>query len=79
MNILFLDWHCFGRTDLLDYFNQRHDSVTLFSHPDYDRRESPAFMESVHQIFLQNDFDFCFSYNFFPLMATPYKVYSICI
>ena len=70
MNILFLDWHCFGRTDLLDYFNQRHDSVTLFSHPDYDRRESPAFMESVHQIFLQNDFDFCFSYNFFPLMAT---------
>ena len=70
MKILFLDWHCFGRTDLLDYFNQRHDSVTLFSHPDYDRRESPAFMESVHQIFLQNDFDFCFSYNFFPLMAT---------
>ena len=85
MNILFLDWHCFGRTDLLDYFNQRHDSVTLFSHPDYDRRESPAFMESVHQIFLQNDFDFCFSYNFFPLMATAchehhikYSLYAGC-
>lgn len=70
MNILFLDWPCFGRTDLLNFFHERHDSVTLFSHPDYNLRKSNSFAENIHSIFQSQNFDFCFSYNFFPLLAT---------
>lgn len=69
MNILFLDWPCFGRSDILDFFSEQHDSVTLFSHPDYDRRESADFAKKLDQIIEASTFDFCFSYNYFPLMA----------
>lgn len=65
MNILFLDWPCFGRTDLLDFFYKSGDCVTLFSHPEYNLRNSSSFMESIYPILEKQHFDFCFSYNFF--------------
>ena len=52
MNILFLDWPCFGRTDLLNFFHERHDSVTLFSHPDYNLLKINSFAENIHSILL---------------------------
>lgn len=70
MNILFLDWPCFGRTDFLNFFRERHDSVTLFSHDDYELRKSDSFLAALYSILENQQFDFCFSYNFFPLMAT---------
>lgn len=69
MNILFLDWPCFGRTDVLDFFSSQHDTVKLFSHPDYDLRASDSFAEKANEILNNELFDFCFSYNYFPLMA----------
>lgn len=69
MNILFLDWPCFGRSDILDFFSEQHHNVTLFSHPDYDRRESADFASKLDQIIEASTFDFCFSFNYFPLMA----------
>lgn len=69
MNILFLDWPCFGRKDVLDFFSKRHDTVKLFSHPDYDLRASDSFAEKANEILSNELFDFCFSYNYFPLMA----------
>jgi spore maturation protein CgeB len=69
MNILFLDWPCFGRREVLDYFAKCGDNVTLFSHPDYDLRTSSSFISEAEKLLLENDFDFCFSYNYFPLMA----------
>lgn len=77
MNILFLDWPCFGRADLLDFFRERNDSVTLFSHPDYDLRKSDSFMNAISPILESTSFDFCFSYNFFPLMATACHQHQI--
>ena len=70
MNILFLDWPCFGRTDFLNFFSERHDSVTLFSHADYELRKSDSFLAALYSVLENQQFDFCFSYNFFPLMAT---------
>lgn len=70
MNILFLDWPCFGRTGFLNFFRERHDSVTLFSHDDYELRKSDSFLAALYSILENQQFDFCFSYNFFPLMAT---------
>ena len=70
MNILFLDWPCFGRTDFLNFFSERHDSVTLFSHADYELRKSDSFSAALYSVLENQQFDFCFSYNFFPLMAT---------
>ena len=70
MNILFLDWPCFGRTDFLNFFSERHDSVTLFSHADYELRKSDSFLAALYSVLANQQFDFCFSYNFFPLMAT---------
>lgn len=69
MNILFLDWPCFGRSDILYFFSEQHDNVTLFSHPDYDRRESVDFAIKADQALEASSYDFCFSYNYFPLMA----------
>ena len=76
MNILFLDWPCFGRTDLLDFFYKSDDCVTLFSHPEYNLRNSSSFMESIYPILEKQHFDFCFSYNFFPLLATACHRYN---
>lgn len=70
MNILFLDWPCFGRTDFLNFFSERHDSVTLFSHADYELRKSDSFLAALYSVLENQQFNFCFSYNFFPLMAT---------
>ena len=51
MNILFLDWPCFGRTDFLNFFSERHDSVTLFSHADYELGKSDSFLAALFFFF----------------------------
>lgn len=70
MNILFLDWPCFGRNDVLNYFKEENHNVTLFSHPDYDLRISDSFIKKIDELLRINSFDLCFSYNYFPLLAT---------
>lgn len=69
MNILFLDWPCFGRMDILDFFSRQHHTVKLFSHPDYNLRVSERFIAEADKVLNEEMFDFCFSYNYFPLMA----------
>lgn len=69
MNILFIDWPCFGRDDVLDFFITNHHHVTNFSHPDLDLRKSPIFLSEINQVIETQAFDFCFSYNYFPLVA----------
>jgi spore maturation protein CgeB len=71
MHILYLDWPCFGQVSILSLFEQRGYKVTKFAHPDYLQHTSDAFMQAAEQLFLQQetDFDLCFSYNYFPLMA----------
>lgn len=70
MNILYLDWPCFGQVDVL--FTLEHifkHKVTRFFHKDYTERESKDFLRQFDLLCEENTFDCCFSYNFFPLMA----------
>lgn len=75
MNILFIDWPCFGHDDVLDFFSEKNYHVVSFSHADYDLRKSSPFINSITPLFEKNNFDFCFSYNYFPLVAKVCKQY----
>ena len=70
MNILYLDWPCFGHIDITFTFEHvmKHH-VTRFFHEDYQERESDAFMQEFDKTCENTTFDFCFSYNFYPLVA----------
>lgn len=70
MNILYLDWPCFGHVDVV--FTLEHilkHQVTKFFHEDYKERTSDGFMEAFEQTYAGADFDVCFSYNYYPLLA----------
>ena len=64
MNILYLDWPCFGYIDILFTFEHtlKHN-VTRFFHEDYQQRESNSFMDAFDKVYETKHFDFCFSYN----------------
>lgn len=70
MNILYLDWPCFGYIDITFTFEHimKHH-VTRFFHEEYQERESKNFTSAFEEIYEENTFDFCFSYNFFPILA----------
>lgn len=70
MNILYLDWPCFGHIDIVFTFEHimKH-TVTKFFHDDYVERESESFLTEFDKLFEENNFDFCFSFNFFPILA----------
>lgn len=70
MNILYLDWPCFGGVDILFLFEKRGYHVTKFFHEDYLDRFSTAFDEAIEEVFSNESFDLCFSYNYYPLLAT---------
>lgn len=76
MHVLYLDWPCFGGLNILSLFEKRDYKVTKFSHPDYSLRRSDAFMKEASLLFAENAFDFCFSYNYFPLMARVCNEYN---
>ena len=70
MNILYLDWPCFGHVDVC--FTLEHEmnhSITKFFHEDYKERESEGFLQAFDTVFQSKPFDCCFSYNYYPLLA----------
>jgi len=74
MKILYLDWPCFGKDDVLDCFERQFGfEVVKFIQKDYTERRSEAFDKAFDEAVAQGDIAFCFSYNFFPLMAEGCK------
>lgn len=70
MNVLYLDWPCFGHIDIT--FTLEHvlgHQITRFFHEDYQERESDGFVREFDRTCETVHFDFCFSYNFYPLLA----------
>ena len=43
MNILFLEWGCFGKVDVVFTLEQQGHKMFFFEHPDYLQRISPDF------------------------------------
>ena len=85
MNILYLDWPCFGADSILYMWERRGYSVVKFSHEDYSQRVSDGFDEAVDCVIeagvcdgaAAHGFDLTFSYNYFPLMARACKRHNI--
>ena len=70
MRILYLDWPCFGQVDLEVIFTQRKYNVTKFFHEDFQKHKSESFLMEGERCFdSPDDYDFAFSYNYYPLMA----------
>lgn len=69
MKVLYIDWPCFGRNDILELFERRGYEVTSFFHPDYNVPESTDFIREINKVFEKNIFDFCFSYNYLSIVA----------
>lgn len=77
MDILFLDWDCFGKTDAIATFTQMGYTVHLFSHPDFNCRVSTDFHTSFDAFISQCDFDFCFSFNYSALLSEAAKKHNL--
>lgn len=73
MDILFIDWECFGKVDAVFTFEQMGYKLTMFSHKDYQQRVSPEFDSDFDEAVRHKKFKFCFSFNFYPVVAEGCK------
>lgn len=73
MNVIFLDWPCFGREDCVSALKALDHEVSFFFHEDYNMRKSAEF-DAAFDTYLQNHpADFLFSFNFYPLVSEGCK------
>lgn len=77
MNVLFIDWACFGKADAIFTLEQMGCKLTMFSHEDYQQRISPEFDKSFDETVKGKTFAFCFSFNFYPVVAEGCKRHDI--
>ena len=78
MNILYIDWPCFGSVDVL--FTLEHEmqhDVTKFFHKDYQERQSSAFQSAFHEVVENHNFDCCFSFNYYPIISECCKQHNL--
>lgn len=70
MNILFLDWGCFGQVDaVFTLEHQMGHKLFYFEHKDYQKRISKDFQEAFDEFVAQNQIELCYSFNFYPVLA----------
>ena len=69
MRVLYLDWPCFATVDTQFTLEQAGHEFVPFFHEDYLERRSTAFDEAFLSFVGDTHYDFCFSYNFFPLVS----------
>ncbi len=73
MNVLFIDWDCFGKVDAVFTLDQMGYEITMFSHKDFQARLSPEYDKAFDETVKQKPYQFCFSFNFYPLVAEGCK------
>ncbi len=73
MNILFLEWGCFGKVDVVFTLEQQGHKVLFFEHPDYLERISSGFEAAFDAFAEENKIDLCFSFNYYPVLASAAK------
>lgn len=78
MNILYLDWPCYGREHALKSMKRDfHFEVDLFSHDNYSDRFSDVFDKAFDAALEKKNYDLVFSFNFYPLVAEGCKRHNI--
>lgn len=75
--VLFIDWPCFGKVDAIFTLQQMGYTLTMFSHEKYQERVSLEFDHAFSDILDKKDFDFCFSFNYYPIVAENCKKYDL--
>ncbi|MEY8392136.1 hypothetical protein D3Z36_10110 [Lachnospiraceae bacterium] len=73
MNVLFIDWPCFGRSDAISTLKKMGYKPTIFSHEDYQERISPTFDKAFDEAVKTTKFKFCFSFNYYPVVSEGCK------
>ncbi|MCI8530771.1 MAG: glycosyltransferase [Lachnospiraceae bacterium] len=73
MNILFLEWGCFGKVDAVFTLEQQGHKIFFFEHPDYVERISPNFEKAFDNFVEKNHIELCFSFNFYPVLSSSAK------
>lgn len=76
-NVLYLDWPCFGKKDILETFADFGFSVVPFFHENYAERRDAAFSEVLEKALDGRDFSFAFSFNYYPLLSEGCKKHGI--
>ena len=77
-NVLFLDWPCFGSVDAIYTLEQQMGyTLTKFFHKDYQERISSDFDNYFSEIIKGKHFKFCFSFNYYPVVAENCKKHDI--
>ena len=69
MKILFLNSPAFAKQDMLDAFTACNIQYDLFFHNDYHERQSPAFEVAFLAALEKCNYDFVFSFNYFPIIS----------
>ncbi|SFG73665.1 spore maturation protein CgeB [Lachnospiraceae bacterium C7] len=69
MNLLYLDWPCYGKEGTIKAFEKLGYNVYEFFDGDYQERKSEKFDANILKFVEKNDIDICFSYNFYPVLS----------
>ena len=77
MNVLFIDWGCFGKADAIFTLEQMGYKLTMFSHKDYQERISQEFSQAFDDAMKEKTYKFCFSFNFYPVVAESCKKHEL--
>lgn len=77
MNILFLEWGCFGKVDVVFTLEQQGHHLFYFEHPDYLKRISHDFEAAFDSYVEENQIDLCFSFNFYPVLSSASKKHNL--
>ena len=77
MNILFLEWACFGKVDVVFTLEQQGHHLFFFEHPDYLRRISHDFETAFDSYVEEHQIDLCFSFNFYPVLSSASKKHNL--
>lgn len=77
MNVLFIDWGCFGKADAVFTLEQMGYKLTMFYHKDFQERISKEYNDAFTDIIKNKNFVFCFSFNYYPVVAENCKCFHI--
>ncbi len=77
MNILFIDWKCFGKDGTISAMKELGHKVFTFYHEDYVERKSEKYMTAFSDFVKEHPVDLCFSYNYYPVVAECCKDHEI--
>lgn len=73
MKVLFLDSPAFAKEDMLAAFDECGVKCTLFFHEAYHQRADAAYEQAFDTAVSKEDFDFVFSFNYFPILSNCCK------